>query len=66
MILPCSSICSTIFLMIRGIFDCITGCWVSVDEESSRGSSDVGSCVRGTPKVKVLPVKQKNETLFLF
>ena len=46
--------------MIRGIFDCIMGCWVSVGEESSCGSSDdVGSCVRGTPKVKVLPVKQK-------
>ena len=60
MILPWSSICSTIFLTIRGIFDCITGCWVSVGEESFRGSlDDVGSCVRGTPKVKVLPAKQK-------
>ena len=46
--------------MIRGIFDCITGCWVSVGEESFCGSSDdVGSCVGGTLKVKVLPAKQK-------
>ena len=42
------------------------GWWVSVGVETFRGSSDdVGSCVRGTPKVKVLPAKQKIKTLFL-
>ena len=40
------------------------GWWVSVGEETFRGSSDVVSrCVRGTPKVKVLPAKQKKKNL---